>query len=51
MANKKEKVWLIRYFYVKLTRGQLCGLAFVNLTQTRITWEEGTSIVELSLSD
>ena len=51
MANKKEKLGLGRCLYAKVKRGQLYRLAFVNLTQTRDTWKEGMSIVELSLSD
>lgn len=33
-----------------MTRVKLCQLVFVNLTQTRITWEEETSIEEVPLS-
>lgn len=36
---------------VKVTRGQLCSLVFVSLTQSKITLEEGASVNELPPSD
>lgn len=36
---------------VKVTRGQLCSLVFVSLTQSKSTLEEGVSVKKLPPSD